>query len=93
MPDDTADESAAPSQLNQLRVPLEDAADAFAGPNPPMVLVPRYALRIRNGKPIETASRCSGGAWTFDGATLRFSGQIATAAPDRPMPLVLQVKP
>jgi hypothetical protein len=51
------------------------------------------ALRIRSGKPIETGSRCSGGAWTFDGTTLRFSHQIATAAPDRPMPLVLRVKP
>lgn len=51
------------------------------------------ALHIRNGKPIETASRCSGGAWTFDGATLRFSRRIATAAPDQPMPLVLRVKP
>ncbi len=48
MPNETPDGSVAPSQLNQLRVPLEDAADAFAGPNPPMVLVPRYALRIRN---------------------------------------------
>lgn len=49
------------------------------------------ALRIREGKPIEAASRCSDGAWTFDGATLRFSREIATAPPDRPMPLVLQV--
>ncbi len=51
------------------------------------------ALRVREGKPIETASRCSDGGWTFDGTTLRFSREIATAAPDRPMPLVLQVKP
>lgn len=51
------------------------------------------ALRVREGKPIETASRCSDGAWTFDGMTLRFSHEIATAPPDRPMPLVLQVKP
>jgi hypothetical protein len=51
------------------------------------------ALRIREGKPIETASRCSDGAWTFDGTTLRFSREIPTAAPDKPMPLVLQVKP
>lgn len=49
------------------------------------------ALRVREGKPIETASRCSDGAWTFDGTTLRFSREIATAAPDRPMPLVLRV--
>lgn len=51
------------------------------------------ALRVREGKPIETASRCSDGAWMFDGTTLRFSREIATAAPDRPMPLVLGVKP
>ena len=51
------------------------------------------ALRIREGKSIETASQCSDGAWAFDGTTLRFSREIATAAPDRPMPLVLRVKP
>lgn len=49
------------------------------------------ALRVREGKPIETTSRCSDGAWTFDGTTLRFTREIATAAPDRPMPLVLRV--
>ena len=31
--------------------------------------------------------------WTFDGTTLRFSREIATGAPDTPMPLVLHVKP
>jgi regulator of protease activity HflC (stomatin/prohibitin superfamily) len=41
-------ESAVPTQLSQVRVPLDDAASAFAGPHPPMVLIPRYALRIRN---------------------------------------------
>jgi hypothetical protein len=51
------------------------------------------ALRVREGKSIETASRCSGGGWTFDGTTLRFSREIPTAAPDKPMPLVLRVKP
>ena len=51
------------------------------------------ALRVRVGKSIETGSRCSDGGWMFDGITLRFSREIATAAPDRPMPLVLQVKP
>jgi hypothetical protein len=51
------------------------------------------ALRVREGRPIEPASRCSDGAWTFDGTTLRFSREIATGAPDRPMPLVLRVKP
>jgi hypothetical protein len=49
------------------------------------------ALRIREGKPIEASSRCSDGKWTFDGTTLRFSREIATARPDRPMPLVLRV--
>ena len=43
------------------------------------------------GKAIETGSRCSDGAWTFDGTALRFSREIATAPPDRPMPLVLRV--
>jgi hypothetical protein len=50
------------------------------------------ALRVRMGKSIETSSRCSDGRWMFDGTTLRFSREIATAAPDTPMPLVLQVK-
>lgn len=49
------------------------------------------ALRVREGKPIDPRSRCSDGGWTFDGTTLRFSREIATAAPDRPMPLVLRV--
>jgi hypothetical protein len=51
------------------------------------------ALRIREGKPIESTSRCSDGAWTFDGTTLRFTREIAMASPDRPMPLVLHIKP
>ena len=49
------------------------------------------ALRIREGKPIETTSRCSDGEWAFDGTTLRFSREIATPSPDAPMPLVLRV--
>jgi hypothetical protein len=51
------------------------------------------ALRVRERKPIETSSRCSDGGWTFHGATLRFSRDIPTAAPDTPMPLVLRIKP
>lgn len=51
------------------------------------------ALRLREGKPIDPASRCSDGGWTFDGTTLRFSREIATAPPDTPMPLVLRIKP
>jgi len=50
------------------------------------------ALRVREGKSIETTSRCSDGGWSFDGTTLRFSREIATASPDTPMPLVLRVK-
>ena len=50
------------------------------------------ALRVREGKPIETKSRCSDGAWTYDGATLRFAREIATAPPDKPMPLVLKIQ-
>lgn len=48
------------------------------------------ALRIREGKPIETQSQCSDGQWTLDGNTLRFSREIPTAPPDVPMPLVLR---
>jgi hypothetical protein len=51
------------------------------------------AIRLREGKPIETSSRCSDGRWTFDGATLRFSREIPTGPPDSPMPLVLRLKP
>ena len=51
------------------------------------------ALRVREGKSIETSSRCSNGGWMFDGTTLRFSREIATGPPDTPMPLVLRVKP
>lgn len=50
------------------------------------------ALRVREGKPIEATSRCSDGGWAFDGTTLRFKREIATAPPDRPMPLVLRVR-
>lgn len=50
------------------------------------------ALRVRDGTSIDTASRCSDGEWMFDGTTLRFSREIAIAAPDRSMPLVLRVK-
>ena len=49
------------------------------------------ALRVREGKPIETASQCSDGQWAFDGTTLRFNREIATAAPDRPMPLAVRL--
>ena len=51
------------------------------------------ALRIRERKPIDPASRCSDGGWTFDGSTLRFTRDIATAAPDKAMPLMLDVQP
>ena len=50
------------------------------------------ALRVREGKPIETKSVCSDGSWTLDGTTLRFSREIETTLPDRPMPLTFQVK-
>ncbi len=51
------------------------------------------ALRVREGKSIDTRSRCSDGEWTFDGTTLRFTREIPTAAPDTPMPLALRLKP
>jgi hypothetical protein len=50
------------------------------------------ALRVREGKSIETSSRCTDGGWTFDRTTLRFSREIPTGPPDSPMPLVLRVK-
>jgi hypothetical protein len=50
------------------------------------------ALRVREGKPIETKSACSDGTWSFDGATLRFSRDIPSGTSERPMPLVLRVK-
>lgn len=49
------------------------------------------ALRVREGKPIATASQCSDGGWTFDGATLHFTREIATVPPDNPMPLTLKI--
>ncbi|HEY0371653.1 MAG TPA: hypothetical protein VGD79_06605 [Thermoanaerobaculia bacterium] len=49
------------------------------------------ALRVREGKPIEPASRCSDGTWAFDGTMLRFSREIASPPQDRAMPLVLRV--
>jgi len=50
------------------------------------------AIRVREGKPIESRSRCSDGGWTLDGTTLRFSHEIPTATPDNAMPLVLRIK-
>jgi hypothetical protein len=50
-------------------------------------------LRAREGKPIETTSRCSDGGWSFDGTILKFNREIATSPPDTPMPLVLRLKP
>jgi hypothetical protein len=51
------------------------------------------ALRLREGKSIESSSRCSDGGWKFDGTTLSFSREIVTSPPDNPMPLVLKLKP
>jgi hypothetical protein len=51
------------------------------------------AILVRQGKPIQTHSHCSDGAWTYDGTTLRLTHEITIAAPDRPMPLLLPVKP
>ena len=50
------------------------------------------ALRIREGKPVEPHSRCSDGAWAFDGTTLRFSREIAIDPPAMSMPLTLRLK-
>jgi hypothetical protein len=51
------------------------------------------ALRLRQGKPIETASRCSDGSWSFDGKTLRFAKPMASPERrDLSMPLTLQLR-
>jgi regulator of protease activity HflC (stomatin/prohibitin superfamily) len=52
VPDDVA-ETGAPEptgtvQLHQLRAPLADGASVFASDNPPIVLLPTYAQRLRN---------------------------------------------
>ena len=50
------------------------------------------ALRARAGQPIE-ASRCSDGAWSFDGKTLRFAKPISLPERrDTSMPLTLKVR-
>ena len=48
-------------------------------------------LRDRLGLAIESRPQSSHGGWIFDSTTLRFSREIATTAPDRPMPLVLRL--
>lgn len=48
------------------------------------------ALRVREGKPIETKSVCTDGTWTFDGKTLRFGKDIKVNDPrDLAVPLTL----
>lgn len=51
------------------------------------------ALRVREGMPIETKSACSDGTWSFHETTLRFSREIPSSTSEKPMPLVLRVKP
>jgi len=48
------------------------------------------ATRARR-KAVRTRLALQRRRWTFDGTTLRFTREIATAPPDRPMPLVLRV--
>jgi regulator of protease activity HflC (stomatin/prohibitin superfamily) len=52
VPDDLVDASASALtstvQLHQLRAPLADGASVFASDNPPIVLLPTYAQRLRN---------------------------------------------
>ncbi|MEA2336941.1 MAG: hypothetical protein QOE82_948 [Thermoanaerobaculia bacterium] len=51
------------------------------------------ALRARAGQPIEEASHCSDGRWSFDGKTLRFAKPIALPERrDASMPLTLHVR-
>ena len=48
------------------------------------------ALRARAGQAIEEGSRCSDGAWSFDGKTLRFTKPVALPEQrDTSMPLTL----
>lgn len=49
------------------------------------------ALRVREGRPIETKSACRDGTWSFDGTTLRFSREIPPGTSEKPMPLVLRL--
>jgi hypothetical protein len=50
-------------------------------------------LRARAGLPIEEASHCGDGRWTFDGKTLRFTKPIALPERrDTSMPLTLRVR-
>jgi hypothetical protein len=51
------------------------------------------ALRVRERRPIETKSACSDGTWSLQGTTLRFSREILSSTSEKPMPLVLLVKP
>ena len=51
------------------------------------------ALRARAGQPIEERSRCSDGAWSLDGTTLRFAKEIALPEKrDTSMPLTLRIR-
>jgi len=50
------------------------------------------ALRLRQGLSIETRSRCSDGAWSFDGKTLRFAKPLpAPERRDLSMPMTLRL--
>jgi hypothetical protein len=50
------------------------------------------ALRLRQGTPIETSSRCSDGGWSVDGKTLRFAKPMAPPeGRDLSMPLTITV--
>jgi hypothetical protein len=51
------------------------------------------ALRARAGQPIEQRSRCSDGAWSFDGKTLQFAKPIALPEKrDTSMRLTLRIR-
>ncbi len=51
------------------------------------------ALRVRAGQPIEEASQCGDGGWSFDGKTLRFAKTIALPEQrDTSMPLTLRIR-
>jgi hypothetical protein len=50
------------------------------------------ALRVREGRPIETKSACGDGTWSLEGTRLRFSREIPSSTSEKPMPLVLRLK-
>jgi hypothetical protein len=49
------------------------------------------AMRILRGEAYVPASQCSDGAWTYDGAKLRFNRELRVTPEEKPMPLMLVI--